>query len=312
MNRTEFRAMGSKMLAMLDADQPPPILADVPAWFGEWERTLSRFRLDSELTILNADAGVPRVVSKTLWDVLAVGIEAEELTGGLVSPLILEDLIAAGYDRTFDLLDKEYPLDGPAVGEEKALEAAQADPVPALPSIVVDGAAREVRLPPGFGLDFGGVAKGWAAHQAMRRLSAAGPALVSAGGDVAVSGPLRSGDAWQIGLEDPFRAEGYIETIYLEGGGVATSGKDHRYWRRGGVFQHHIIDPRTRQPASTDIMTATVVARTVMQAEALAKAVLISGSDAGLQMIDDLNDAEAILVLDNRRMLYSRNIETYL
>jgi thiamine biosynthesis lipoprotein len=304
--------MGSKMLAILDADHPAPILQEVPAWFEDWEQALSRFRLDSELTILNASAGATRTVSRTMWDVIAAAIEAEELTGGLVSPLILEALVTAGYDRTFDLLERDSRFESSSGDEHGPWGVSTLNPLPSLKSIVVDDAAREVCLPPGIGLDFGGVAKGWAAHQAMRRLAAAGPALVSAGGDVAVSGPQASDDPWRIALENPFEPDGCLEMIYLEGGGVATSGKDHRYWRRGGLFQHHIIDPRTRLPASTDIMTATVVGRTVMQAEALAKTVLISGSQAGLAMIDDCEDAEAILVLDDRRMLYSRNIEMYL
>ena len=93
---------------------------------------------------------------------------------------------------------------------------------------------------------------------------------------------------------------------------MATSGKDHRHWRRGGVFQHHIIDPRTRMPAQTDILAATVVASSVMRAEALAKAVLIAGSEAGLPLLDAHEDAEAVLVLDDGRLMYSRNIGDYL
>jgi thiamine biosynthesis lipoprotein ApbE len=54
------------------------------------------------------------------------------------------------------------------------------------------------------------------------------------------------------------------------------------------------------------------VARTVMRAEALAKAVLITGSESGLALINEFEDAEAILVLDDRSMLYSSNIEAYL
>jgi thiamine biosynthesis lipoprotein len=135
---------------------------------------------------------------------------------------------------------------------------------------------------------------------------------VSAGGDVAVSGPRLNGEPWRIGVEDPSGADDYIEMLYIESGGVATSGKDHRHWQRGGLFQHHIIDPRTRQAAVTDILAATVVASTVMRAEALSKAVLISGSRAGLELLDEHADAEGMLVLDDGSMLYSPNFETHL
>ena len=127
-----------------------------------------------------------------------------------------------------------------------------------------------------------------------------------------MSRPLTNGEPWRIGLDDPFQPERHVEMLYLERGGVATSGRDHRYWRRAGLLQHHIIDPRTLLPASTDVTSATVIAPTVMQAEALAKAALISGSEAGLEMIDGRPEAEAILVLDSGKMRYSANIETYL
>jgi thiamine biosynthesis lipoprotein ApbE len=66
------------------------------------------------------------------------------------------------------------------------------------------------------------------------------------------------------------------------------------------------------QPAETDVTAVTVVAANVLRAEALAKAVLIAGSEAGLELLDDHQDAEAILILDNGRLRYSTNIGDYL
>jgi len=312
MQRLDFHAMGSRMRAVLDVEGSAPILEAVPGWFEEWEQALSRFRIDSELSRLNARPGVDQTVSPTLWEVLGAALEAQELTEGLVNPLILEALVHAGYDRPFDLIGKDRAPEQFQTGSWWSPDAPMAAQLPAVGSIVVDSTPRTVCIPEGYGLDFGGVAKGWAAHEAMRRLAPSGPALVSAGGDVAVSQPLASGEPWSIGLEDPFQPGGHVEMLYVERGGVATSGKDHRYWRRGGLLQHHIIDPRTLLPASTDVTSATVIAPTVMQAEALAKAVLISGSEAGLEMIDGRADTEAILVLDDGKMRYSANIENYL
>ena len=312
MQRHEFRAMGSRVLAILDSDEPQPILHQVPDWFEEWERALSRFRIDSEVSRLNANRGLPRAVSQTFWEVLALAREAEALSLGLVNPLILEDLVVAGYDRPFEQMQSAHAFASAPAFTGLMQPVAELDPLPPVDKIMLDAASRTVALPPGTGLDFGGVAKGWAAHQTVQRLDPTGPALVSAGGDVAVSRPRRNGEPWRIGVEDPFGAEGYIEMLYIETGGVATSGKDHRHWRRGGLFQHHIIDPRTRQPAVTDILAATVVASTVMRAEALAKAVLISGSRLGLELLEDHADAEGMLVLDDGSMQYSPNFEQYL
>ena len=301
--RIEFHAMGCRMLAILDGDDSSPVLERVPAQFEVWEQALSRFRSDSELCELNRKAGHAVEVSETVWDVFEAAREAHSLTGGLVNPLVSEALAYAGYERSFDLMQ----------AREFSMELAPAVPtVPALRDVVADAPSRTIGLPGSSRLDFGGIAKGWAAHQMVLSLGAHGPALFSAGGDIAVSGPRSDGEPWDISVEDPFQRGAYLEMLYIERGGVATSGKDYRNWMRSGVAQHHIINPHTGLPAETDILTATVIASTAMRAEAIAKAVLISGSQAGLAWLDSDEELAGLLVLDNGQRLYSRNLDRYL
>ena len=292
--------MGCSMMGIVDSDSPPSTLEKLPARFEEWEQALSRFRSDSELCQLNLRSGTAVSVSQTLWDVFNAACEMEIQTGGLVNPLILDALIGAGYDRSFDLLQ--------TLETERSLTLDQLE-VPALADIVADAATHKICLPAGAHLDFGGVAKGWAADQAMQALRAHGPTLFSAGGDISVSGRQANGEPWPIDVDDPFQPGAYVETLYLKGGGIATSGKDYRHWMRAGVQQHHIIDPRTGLPAETDVLTATVIAPNSMLAEALAKAVLISGSEAGLAWLDSDSSLAGLLILENGQLLYSRNIE---
>src|SRR5512142_1848638 len=103
MQRVEFRAMGSQMLALVDSEsfEAAKALSHVPEWFQERERALSRFRADSELSSLNRSAGQPVRVSDTLWAVLQQAMRAAVESGGLVAPNLLDALIAAGYDRDF-------------------------------------------------------------------------------------------------------------------------------------------------------------------------------------------------------------------
>ncbi len=72
----------------------------------------------------------------------------------------------------------------------------------------------------------------------------------------------------------------------LSGGGVATSGRDYRRWRKDDIWQHHIIDPRTSSSAETDIVTATVISENVMKAEAISKASLILGSQKAIPWLN--------------------------
>ena len=302
LHRLEFHAMGCEMLSVVDREPAPLLLAKVPAWFEEWEQALSRFRYDSELTRLNQIHEHPVHASETLWDVLQAARKAEKMTNRLVTPTLLDAIIEAGYDRPFDMLPHlAMPTSAPSLTASTSLTA-----------IAIDNVTRTITLPLGLGLDFGGVAKGWAAHQAMKRLQSEGPALIDAAGDIAISGPRPDASAWQIGIADPFHPGQEIEALFVTKGGVATSGKDHRRWTRNGVLQHHIIDPLTNQPAETDLLTVTVVAADVMKAEAAAKAAFILGSRAGLEWIEAHPEFAALFILDNGQMFYSHTMEDYL
>src|SRR5512147_2158653 len=106
-----FNAMGCHMLAGLDHPQPRAYgrLNSIPQWFEEWEQCLSRFREDSELNRLNRSGGVETTVSYTLWSVIQATREAERRSGGLVTPSVLDALVEAGYDRSFDDLQPTRP-----------------------------------------------------------------------------------------------------------------------------------------------------------------------------------------------------------
>jgi thiamine biosynthesis lipoprotein len=305
MERLDFRAMGSQMAALLDTrpDRAADRLAQVPGWFAVWEQRLSRFRADSELSQLNRRPGEPVRLSPVLWDVLQASLQAAERTQGLVVPTLLPALESAGYDRDFESLRQNPPAASrsphPEAGDWRALR--------------LDPGGRTVTLPPDVRLDLGGVAKGWAADRAARRLGASAAALIDAGGDIAVSGPPSGGPGWSIGVADPKGSpEAQVEVLRLARGGVATSGRDYRRWEQEGSWMHHILDPRTALPAHTDVLSATVVAPTATEAEAAAKAALILGSQEGLAWIDDRPALAGLLVLEDGQVLRSRRLKRYL
>jgi len=296
--------MGGDMLAILEGntDTCPSILDEIPGWFEGWEQTLSRFRPDSELSRLNRTSDELVKVSDTLWDVFQYALSAETITNGLVTPTVLDAMLEAGYDQSFDVLPRYQQTNSYA-----------ASPVAnSLSFVLWDEKSQTICLPHGVHLDFGGVAKGWAAHQTVERLKKYGPTVMNAAGDIAISGALASGDAWKIGVRNPFEQETDFETLKLKGCGVATSGRDRRRWNKNGLLRHHIIDPYTGQPAETDVMTATIVAPTVMEAEATAKAVLILGGEDGLKWIESDPTLAGIIVLENGKTFYSQRIRKYL
>ena len=290
--------MGSGMLAVASDDAP---LADVPKWFEGWEACLSRFRPESELSRLNQSPATDVVVSWDLWQVIEAALEAADNTRGVVAPTVLEAVRAAGYDRSWESI----PAGGVAAPGE-------APPVPDWARIERDPRRHSVRLPAGTTLDLGGIGKGWAADRAARRLGRFGPALVDAGGDVAVSGPAEGDEPWPIGVADPAQDGQQIALLKIWDGGVATSGRDYRRWRQGDAWVHHLIDPRTGRPAATDVLAATVVAPSATMAEAAAKAVVILGSQDGFRWLEARRHLAALAVLDDGRVMTSRHMKSYL
>ncbi len=296
--------MGGDMLAVLEAetDSRPSVLDEVPKWFEGWEQTLSRFRTDSELSRLNRTFDQPVEVSDTLWDVFQYALSAETITNGLVTPTVFDAVLEAGYDQSFDILPRYQNQHG----------VRTTTVVNPLSIVTWDEKSQTICLPYGVRLDFGGVAKGWAAHQTAERLTEYGSALMNAAGDIAITSPLASGEPWKIGIRNPFEQEADFETLKLKRCGVATSGRDRRHWSQNGLPRHHIIDPYTGQPAETNVMTATIVAPTVMEAEAAAKAVLILGAEEGLKWIEADPVLAGIIVLENGHTFYSQRMTEYL
>jgi thiamine biosynthesis lipoprotein len=302
--RIDFKAMGCRMIAMLDSSLPnaPQLLQQVPVWFEDWEQALSRFRTDSELNRLNASAGWPIQVSETLWDVFQAAAEAEATSGGLVRATVLDALEAAGYNRSFDQLPRDQ-VAAPVSGWE---------PVGSLAEVDIDESIHTICLPTDIRLDFGGVAKGWAAHQASKRLAGYGPSLVSAGGDIAISSEQSDGQKWPVAIDNPFQNGDFIDTLMLGACGVATSGTDYRHWKQGGRLSHHIIDPRSGRPAQTDLISATVIAPNAMTAEMAAKTALILGSENALEWIGARPELAVLLVLETGEILYGNHLGQFL
>jgi FAD:protein FMN transferase len=301
-SRLEFKAMGCHMLAALE--YPPAragkLLDRVPAWFEEWEGVLSRFRPGSELTRLNQTSGEAVKVSETLWDVFMASNKAYKDSGGLVTPMVLGALVEAGYQNSFEVLSRNQ------VGgvQEKSM-IRPLDEVERWPE------SRTLRLPAGEQIDFGGVAKGWAAHQAMLHLKSYGPVLINAGGDIAISGLGAEAQPWLIGIDDPFQVGRSLGTLRLGRCGVATSGRDYRRWTQNGARKHHIIDPRSAEPAETDVVSATVIAPTVLEAEMAAKVLLILGSQAGKTWLAAHPGFSGLMVTEDGQLHYNQSFEKY-
>jgi len=240
---------------------------------AEVDRACSRFREDSELVRANACAGTPVRVGTLLADAVRVALDAARSSNGLVDPTLGAHLRAAGYDRTFSLVQER------GTWQIRALPARRAS----WGDVDLDDEERMLLIPAGVELDLGATAKAWASDRAATRIAEVTGcgALVSVGGDVAVAGPAPSG-GWSIRIADDQAAEldAPGPVVAITTGGLATSGVAVRRWATDQGEAHHLIDPRTGRPAVTPWRTVSVAATSCVAANTVSTAAIVLGEDA--------------------------------
>jgi thiamine biosynthesis lipoprotein len=271
LHRTEWRAVGTTCAAAVTAgphDGPEVrwALGAAREEVAACERELSRFDPASDLSRLNAAGGRWTPIGRRLLEALGLALRAREDTGGRFDPTVLPALAAAGYDRSFELLEER--------------EAQTADDCRAGTAIELDRQGGRARLEPGSSVDLGGIGKGYAAGRALDTMlgtsATLAGGLVDLGGDIAVRGESPEGGAWLVAVADPRRAGETLAVLALESGGVATSGRDARRFGPAGSL-HHLIDPETGESALAGPLTVTVVAPDAAAAEVHATTLAIAG-----------------------------------
>jgi thiamine biosynthesis lipoprotein len=239
----------------------------------DWHAQFSRFDPSSELSLLNRDPRACVPVSTTMLSFVEAAVKAAAITGGLVDPTLVGELEQAGYSEH---------LASPPVPLAHALRLASTR-MPASPSphagwrqVSVDRRARTVTRPPGVRLDSGGIAKGLFGDVLASVLAGHGSYAVQAAGDIRLGGA--AGLIRPVQVDSPFD-EGLLHTFELAQGAAATSGIGKRSWLdRDGRPAHHLLDPASGTPAFTGVLQVTALAPSAVEAEALAKAALLSGA----------------------------------
>ena len=225
---------------------------EVVDWFELVESIASRFRPDSELSLINRNPVSTSIeLSPILADVIEAADRARRLSEGLVDVGLGGAVRAWGYDRTFAAVsDMQEAPRAVAPGDWEIRD-------------------RVLTRSPRTEIDLGGVAKGWTCDRAVEMGLAT---VVSAGGDLRSSDPDTTASITDEHDE-------VILRVHVGLGALATSSVGKRRWRVAGNEVSHIVDPRTMSPVVTPVVSATVLAGTAVDAETGAKAVLLLGED---------------------------------
>jgi thiamine biosynthesis lipoprotein len=328
----------STQYSQIAIDQQVAILAsDIQQRIAHWEQVFSRFDDTSELMRLNNHTNQWIRVSPELFEVLQRAIHFVSKTQGLVTPTLLKDLWTAGYRHSFETLPKismpplpvissnsnvnlntNTNLQDTSITKDSKLNQANQHIESIQFRQLTDG-QHQVYLPAGMALDLNGYVKGWCAMQLAEHISRVHdwqlPCLVDMGGDMAIGIPRDQIDSpitWGIAVAKPYLAnsehvqeEEYVAILKLSSGAVATSGQDYRRWWHEGRWQHHLIHPHYSYPATSDVLTATILATDTMTAEVYAKYCVLLGVTEAMIWLSKHHIAALLIDTDNKVLVTS-------
>jgi thiamine biosynthesis lipoprotein len=258
---------------------------------AQLDQILSDYNPTSELNHLTTTAYPnPVPVSQDLANVVAASLQIAEHSDGAF------DITVGPLTHLWRQARREHRLPAPA-----DIEAAKARC--GYQKLHLDRAAQTIQLDvPQMQLDVGGIAKGYAAEEALTVLKNLGftQALVAASGDLAFGDAPPNESGWKIGIDSLDRADKpFTRVIFLANTSVSTSGNTEQFLESNGKTYSHIIDPKTGM-GLVDNMTVTTIDKNGMLADAAAAAVSVLGCDKGLAYVEREPGLAALIIMRNQ------------
>jgi thiamine biosynthesis lipoprotein len=263
------------------------------------EKLLTTFSENSETNLINANAGIKPVVV------------SEEIIALIERSLRISSVTQGAFDISYGSVDKSlWNFDTKMTSLPSEEIARQSVRLINYKNILIDKTASTVFLKEkGMRIGFGGIGKGYAAEMAKRVMVDAGvvSGVVNASGDLTTWGLMPNGKKWTIGIVHPEMSNKAFSYMNISNLSVATSGNYEKFILIDGKKYSHTIHPKTGLPV-TGIKSVTIVSTNAEIADAMATPVMIMGIEAGLNMINQIHDIEAIVIDDLDNLYTSKNI----
>lgn len=263
------------------------------------EQLWSRFLPESDITRLNWAEGKPVHVDPLTHQLIAAMIAGHALSLGSYDPTLLPQVLAAGYSAsTVDpTAVTALPNTARAPGNIEGIQFTD----------------EAVFMPLGTTLDPGGLGKGFAADLVATFALEQGAYGVMAefGGDIVVQGDAPDGQAWRLGVENPYSPNEHVSIIRMQRGAIATSSQLKRRFGEGEDQTHHLINPATQHSARSRAQTVTVIAASGARAEALTKRGFVDKPEDYLAWLPKVGAAGLLVFADGTQQT-STNWSTYL
>jgi FAD:protein FMN transferase len=261
------------------------------------EQLLSTWIADSELSRVNASAGRnPVRVSPETMTVVSRSLQVAEMTEGAFN-------IAIGPAVDAWNISAEPRL--PTADELTAVK-----PLMDLQFVQADIWESTIYLEkPGMRIDVGGIGKGYAADQAAMVMKKAGAlaGVVALSGDIKTFGRSPDGTRFRVSIQHPRKEGEILAEIDLQDEAISTAGDYERFFEKDGIRYHHILDPHSLQPAR-GCQSVSVIAKEGIWADGLDTGIFVLGAERGMELVEHLDDVEAIIVDHAGRVLISSGL----
>ncbi|MEI6222750.1 MAG: FAD:protein FMN transferase [bacterium] len=275
-NHSSFKAMNTDIFIEVVWDEGGVVFSDedfapLQELFIQVEHTLSRFLPESELSLCNAAESF--VLSELAFDYIAKSLLFAEKTDGIYDPTVRVDVL--GYDRSWEKvagLSTVYSASSAKRAHWEAISLSYLD--------------RSIKKPLDLHLDLGGMGKGYTVDGVAALLRQRGyeSFYIDAGGDIFAAGLDEEAQDWEVTVQKADDPDLILpDCLLISGKSVATSSRMKRKWKvEGGGEQHHIVDPRSGQSATSEFLAVTCVAASCVEADVYAKVLLVLGKDQGV------------------------------
>ena len=282
----------------LDEDLGYVYIQEAIAEIRRIEKLISSWDEESETSLINKNAGIrPVKVSPELYGLIERAVQISRISNG-------------AFDITFSPLRDIWKFDGsmnlmPSKGKiDEVLRRV------GYQNIILNRAEQTVYLSKkGMKISFGAIGKGYAADKtkALMVSKQVKAGIINADGDITTWGKKATGEKWLIGVVNPDKKGQLFSWIPILESSVATSGADTEFLTVNDKKYSHVLDPRTGYP-TTGIHSVSVFAQSAELSDALATAIFVLGTNAGLDLVNQLGDTEVIIVDDRNQMFKSTGI----
>ena len=252
----------------------------------KYDAMFSRTNENSEISMINNAGGAAVEVSKETIKLIQKGIYYSEMSNGAF------DITIGSVSALWD-----FKSDAPAVPDYENI-------------LIRDNTVR--LLDPQAKLDVGAIAKGYIADRVRDYLEEEGidHAMIDLGGNIVAMGSKPDGTDYNIGIQKPFDESGTpITSVKLSNKSIVTSGIYQRYFEQDGKIYHHILDPATGSPCENSLYSVSIITDSSLTADALSTTCFLLGYEKGMNLVNQLDNVDAVFITNDNEIHYSKNFQ---